>query len=118
MSGSGIYHHLLQPDLRLMLQEDDNVGLHEFCEALYPLVVGEVLEGMAVADAWRVLNACGIERQAEIFEFIEPQQQLSLVQAVDRKHLSQLIEVMAADDRVDLLEHLDEEQVEQLLPLV
>src|SRR4029079_11376984 len=71
-----------------------------------------------VADAWRVLSACGLERQAEIFEFIEPQQQLEMVQSVDRKHLSKLIEVMAADDRVDLLEHMDEEQVEQLLPLV
>lgn len=118
MPGSGIYHHLLQPDLRLMLQEDDEVGLHEFCEALYPVVIAEVLEGMEVEDAWRVLNACSIERQAEIFEFVEPQQQLALVQGLDRKHLSKLIEVMSADDRVDLLEHMDEEQVEQLLPLV
>jgi len=118
MAGSGIYQHLLQPDLRLMLQDDDQVGLREFCEALYPVVVAEVLEGMDVADAWRVLSSCSIERQAEIFEFIEPQQQLALVQAVDRKYLSKLIEVMAADDRVDLLEHLDAEQIEQLLPLV
>jgi magnesium transporter len=118
MAGSGIYHHLLQPDLRLMLHENDEIGLHEFCEALYPVVVAEVLDGIPVDEAWRVLNACRIERQAEIFEFIEPPQQLALVQGLDRKHLSKLIEVMAPDDRVDLLEHMDEEQVEQLLPLV
>jgi magnesium transporter len=118
MSGTGIYHHLLQPDLRMMLAEDDELGLHEFCEALYPVVVAEVLDGLETADALRVLKCCGIERQAEIFEFIEPPQQMELVQALDRRHLSQLLEAMSADDRVDLLEHMDEEQVEQILPLI
>lgn len=118
MSGSGIYHHLLQPDLLLMLREDDEVGLREFCESLYPVVAAEVLEGLDADDAWRVLKSCGVQRQAEIFEFIEPRQQIDLVQAVDREHLSKLIEVMSPDDRVDLLEHLEDEQVEQLLPLV
>ena len=28
-------------DLRLMLQENDHFGLHEFCEALNPVVVAE-----------------------------------------------------------------------------
>jgi magnesium transporter len=118
MAGSGIYQHLLLPDLRLMLQENDADGLKEFCEALYPVVVAEVLEGMDVGEAWRVLNSCSIERQAEIFEFIDPPQQLEMVQEVDRKQLSKLIEVMAPDDRVDLLEHLDADQIEELLPLV
>lgn len=118
MTGSGIYHHLLQPDLRMMLQEDDEYGLHEFCEALYPVVVAEVLEGMSVEEAWRVLKSCGIDRQAEILEFIEPRQQIELVDGIDREHLSKLIEAMSSDDRVDLLEHMDEERVEQILPLI
>jgi magnesium transporter len=118
MSSTGIYHDLLQPDLLMMLSEQDELGLREFCEALYPVVIAEVLDGVPPADVWRVLNSCGIDRQAEIFEFIEPRQQMELVQAVDRKQLSRLIEAMSADDRVDLLEHMDEEQVDQLLPLV
>ncbi len=118
MPQAGIYHDLMQPDVRLMLAEGDQVGLREFCEALYPVVVAEVLDGMSPEEAWQVISSCEIPRQAEIFEFIEPHQQLELVQAVDRKHLSRLIEVMSSDDRVDLLEHMDDEQVEQLLPLV
>jgi len=118
MTGSGIYHHLLQPDLRMMLQEDDELGLQEFCDALYPVVVAEVLEGLDVQEAWRVLKSCSIARQAEILAFIEPQQQLELVDAIDRTHLSKLIEEMSSDDRVDLLEHLDEDRIEQILPLI
>lgn len=118
MTGSGIYHHLLQPDLRMMLQEDDEFGMHEFCEALYPVVIAEVLEGMSPDEAWRVLKTCSIPRQAEILEFIEPNQQVELVEVIERPHLSKLLEEMSADDRVDLLEHMDDEQVEQILPLI
>lgn len=113
-----MYNPLLQPDLKLMLQEDDELGLREFCNVLYPVVVAEVLDGMEPADVWRVLSACDVHRQAEIFEFIAPTQQLELVESVDKKVLSTLIEAMAPDDRVDLLENMPEEQVEALLPLI
>lgn len=117
-SRSLVYNPLLQPDLKLMLAEGDEVGLQQFCEVLNPIIVAEVLQGLDPADAWRVLSSSSIERQAEIFETIEPEQQTELVAAVDRKHLSQLVEAMSADDRVDLLEHMDEEQLEALLPLI
>lgn len=118
MANTGIFHDLLQPDLRIMLDENDDVGLHEFCEALNPIVIAEVLDGLSDREAWRVLSASPLERQVEIFEHVERQQQLELVPLMEKKHLSKLIERMSSDDRVDLLEHLDEEQVEQLLPLV
>ena len=59
-----------------------------------------------------------MRHQAEIFECIEPKQQIELVASVDREHLSKLIEAMSADDRVALLEHMNEEQIEALLPLI
>lgn len=118
MAATGIYHHLLLPDLRLMLQEDDAHGLKEFCEALNPVVVAEVLQGLPPNEAQRVLSHGALECQAKIFAFIEPTKQIDLVEAMDRQHLSKLIEAMAPDDRVDLLEHLDEERVEAILPLV
>jgi magnesium transporter len=117
-AGTLVYNPLLQPDLKLMLAEGDDVGLQQFCEVLNPIIVAEVLQGMPPADIWRVLSSTTIERQAEIFETIEPAEQVELVASVDRKHLSQLVEAMSADDRVDLLEHMDEEQLEALLPLI
>ena len=116
--GSRVYNPLLQPDLRLMLSENDELGLQQFCDVLNPVIVAEVLQGLGPADVWRVLSSTGIERQAEIFELIEPSQQIELVGSIDRQHLSQLVEAMSPDDRVDLLEHMDEEQLEALLPLI
>ncbi|HET6424240.1 MAG TPA: magnesium transporter [Planctomycetaceae bacterium] len=118
MPQTGIYHDLIQPDVRIMLTEDDREGLRVFGEALYPVVIAEVLDGLSPDEAWKVIGGCTVERQAEIFEFIEPHQQMELVQSIDRQQLSRLIEVMSSDDRVDLLSHMDEEQVEQLLPLI
>lgn len=112
------YGPLLQPDLKLMLIEDDEVGMQQFCEVLNPVIVAEVLHGLDSKSTWRVLSASPMERQAEIFEMIEPDQQIELVSSIDREHLSKLIEAMAPDDRVDLLEHMDEEQLESLLPLI
>lgn len=113
-----MYNQLLQPDLVLMIAEGDDTGLHEFCEVLNPVVVAEVLQGLDAKDAWHVLGACDVSRQAEILELIEPAQQIEMVNAVDRPRLSKIIEVMSPDDRVDLLGHLEEEQVEALLPLI
>jgi magnesium transporter len=118
MAATGIYHHLLLPDLRLMLQEQDRNGLAEFCEALNPVVAAEVLQGLKPDEVLRVLSHGSIEKQAEIFSFIEPTKQIELVEAMEREHLSRLIEAMAPDDRVDLLEHLDEDHVEAILPLI
>ncbi|MFO1041988.1 MAG: magnesium transporter [Planctomycetaceae bacterium] len=117
-AGTLVYNPLLQPDLKLMLAEGDEIGLQEFCKVLNPIIVAEVLQGLEPAETWRVLSSTNIELQAEIFEMIEPSQQIELVANIDRKHLSQLVEAMSADDRVDLLEHMDEEQLEALLPLM
>jgi magnesium transporter len=113
-----IYNPLLQPDVKLMLAENDLVGLQQFCEVLNPVIVAEVLVGLDSESTWRVLSASDIQHQAQIFEFIEPAQQIELVASVDRERLSPLIEAMSPDDRVDLLEHMDEEQLESLLPLI
>lgn len=112
------YRSLLFPDLRMTLDADDDDGLREFCEALHPAVVAEVIDELEPAELWRVLVSCEAELQAEIFGFFEPRLQIDVVEVADRKRLSRLIEEMAPDDRVDVLELLDEEQVESLLPLM
>jgi len=113
-----LFNSLLLPDLRVMLEEEDGEGLREFCSALYPGVAAEVLEGLDPGQAWEVLTHCDPKAQAYIFQFLPLPYQVSLVEVVDRNALSKLIEEMPPDDRVDLLERMDHEDVENLLPLV
>lgn len=113
-----MYEQLVLPDLREMLDTNDELGMAEFCRALYPGVVAEVLVGLEASDAWKVLSKCEVERQAEIFEFLPIPVQVDLVEGIDRKSLLALIEEMAPDDRVDLLGRLEPQKVEALLPLI
>ncbi|MDA0832599.1 MAG: magnesium transporter [Planctomycetota bacterium] len=118
MHQNSMYRSLLLPDLRVMLSENDEAGLSEFCDALHPAVSAEVLEELESREAWRVLTHCDVRRQAEIFEFLDHPQQMMLVDVVERKELSKLIEAMSADERVDVLSKMDPGHVENLLPLM
>ena len=109
---------LLLPDLRELLVAGDTEGVAGFCEALHPAAVAEVLEGLEANESWRVLACCSSEQQAVIFSYFDLPDQLQLVETVPRESFSRLIEEMAPDDRVDLLERLDRERVENLLPMV
>lgn len=113
-----MFHQLMLPDLRAMLEENDETGLAEFCNVLHPAVAAEVLEGLDAAGCWRVIQHCSLEKQVEIFEFLSINQQVALVDVIDRPTLSRMLEQMAPDDRVDLLSRLDEDHVEALLPLI
>jgi len=113
-----LYSSLLQPDLRQMVAENDDVGLHEFCDALLPGVAAEVLEDVEPESTWKVLSHCEPPRQAEIFQYLSMPAQVRLVNLIDRQSLSRIIEQLPADDRVDLLERLEPERVEEVLPLV
>lgn len=115
---ASLYHSLLLPDLKQMVDENDEAGLAEFCHALFPAVAAEVLEGLDAPSAWKVLQHCDAARQAEIFQFLPIPAQIQLVDCIDRPALSRIIEQMAADDRVDLLGRMDTEHVEALMPLI
>ncbi len=111
-------YQLLLPDLRLMLAENDEQGMKEFCEALFPAVSAEILTELTPEEAWKVLSRCSLPRLVEIFEYFTLPFQVELVDLMDRDRLSRLLEEMAPDDRVDLLERLDPDHVEAILPLV
>jgi len=113
-----MYNPLLLPEVREMLDSGDETGLHEFCVALHPGVVAEVIEDLDIAEIWRILSHCDVDRQVQIFSFFTLPKQEELVENTGRERVSTLLEEMAPDDRVDLLERLDPEQVNQLLPMI
>ncbi|MFN0050881.1 MAG: magnesium transporter [Planctomycetales bacterium] len=113
-----MYDPLLLPELREMLLEQDERAMKEFCEVFHAGVVAETLEALPNDEIWRVLLQSPLQRQVEIFEYINLSRQGELVATLDKPHLSALLEVMAPDDRVDLLKTMEDSQVELLLPLI
>jgi magnesium transporter len=113
-----MYGQLLLPEVQEMLQEQDCSGLREFCDALHPAVIAQVLEKLTNQEIWQVLDNCGLHRRVEIVEFLTLNRQLGLVRDMDKDHLSQLVRGMSPDNCVDLLEKMDQGEVDSLLQLL
>lgn len=113
-----IYNPLLLPELREMLAENDETGLREVVEELHAATVAEFSEGLTPEETWRLLSFASLERQAEIFSFFSTAKQVALVEAADQKHMADLLAEMPPDDRVDLIQLLDPDVVDELMPLV
>ncbi|MEQ8846319.1 magnesium transporter [Botrimarina sp.] len=113
---------LYLPELREMIAADDEAELREFVNALMPARVAEFMEGLDPAEAWRVLRSADPERRVEVFGFFDAPKQAAIVQRLvdsgDADSVSGLVADLPADDRVDLLNDLDEPAVEELLPLL
>lgn len=113
-----MYRELMLPELQMMLQENDTAAMAEFCQVLHPVVVAECLECIDSEEAWNVLKNCPLERQVEVFEFMNLPEQVELTAQIERGRLTRLLEEMAHDDRVDLLSRMAPKRVENLLPSI
>jgi magnesium transporter len=112
-------HPLFGPEVRLMLDDNDEPAMRAFCENLHPATVAEALaEGFSVEESWRVLGQSPIGSQANIFGYFPSEKQIALVEGTGTPHMARLIERMSHDDRVDLLRHLPKEVSDGLLRLV
>ncbi|HKB40740.1 MAG TPA: magnesium transporter [Gemmataceae bacterium] len=112
-------HPLFTPEVRLMLEENNEAALAELCDALHPATIGETLdEGFTVEEVWRILGHTSIQNQAAIFEYFPLERQVELVEGTGRQHMARLIEEMSPDDRADLLRRLPQPVADSLLRLV
>ena len=109
---------LYLPELREMLTERSESDLREFCTALHPARTAEFMEGLNVDEAWQVLKYAELPLREEIFTFLSPEMQLGILATQDRAEVSDLIVQLAADDRVDLLQELEGDIVDEILPLL
>ncbi len=109
---------LFLPEIREMLETNDQVGLAEFCTALHPGRTAEYMDGLDPQESWAVLKSTDIEHRVQIFGFLEEERQVQIVESSDPTELSELIAEMPSDDRVDLLNKVDPQIVEAMLPLI
>ncbi len=109
---------LFLPELREMLAEGNAQELREFCTALHPSKAAEFMEGLASAEAWRVLQHADMHQRGEIFSYFEYDRQVAMLQAEDERQVAELVTHIPADDAVDLLSELPDKRVEQILALV
>ncbi len=109
---------LYLPELREMLAQSSESDLREFCTALHPARTAEFMEGLTPDEAWQVLKYAEPNLREEIFTFFPHEQQINLLETQARGEVAELIVELAADDRVDLLDEVSEQVVDEILPLL
>jgi magnesium transporter len=110
---------LYLPELREMLAEHRDDELREFCNTLYhPLRTAEFMEGLNAHEAWQVLRHADVPQRVEIFGYFHRERQITILEQESRDEVAELIEALAHDDRVDLLQELDQAITDELLPLL
>lgn len=109
---------LYLPELREMLAEKSAEDLREFCTALHPARTAEFMEGLSPNESWEVLQYADPHVREEIFSFFGRETQADMLATQDRQQVAQLIAGLAADDRVDLLQDLEPQVVDEILPLL
>jgi len=109
---------LFLPELREMLANDDRVELEEFCVALNAGRTAEFMEGLDDHDVWRVLQYANPERRAEIFGYFPEVRQVAMLDQEQATEVAALVDEIAADDRVDLMQSLPEDRVAKILNLL
>ena len=112
-------HTLFSPEVKYLLEENNEEGMKVFCESLHPATVAEALAADLPPDqVWRFLKHTSIKNQAAIFEYFPIDWQVQMVEGVGREHMAELIELMSHDDRVELMRRLMPRVAESLLRLV
>lgn len=109
---------LLVPELRELLASGDFQTIRAFCDETHPATVAELIGGLETPEIWSILHLLPVEKRAEIFPHFELQQQVELATGENRRAIATLLEEMAPDERADLVQGLDDEVREELLPLV
>ena len=116
--GDKMVNTLFLPELREMLAEENQADLEEFCVALNPGRTAEFMEGLSDPEIWKVLQFALPERRAEIFGYFPEERQLAMLHLQQPIEVAKLVEEIPADDRVDLIQELPEDRVDEIMPLL
>ena len=112
------FKSLVQPDIRQMVRDGDKAGMKAVMDVMHPAVAASILEDLNDQEIWTVLDNAPLATRVEIFEYLALRRQEELVRQLDQGRLSQLLEEMSPDDRVDLLSRMPTERVEEILRLI
>jgi len=110
-------------DLRLqsaalasLLTRGDEISARTALAAHHPANLAAILPTLPLDLRLRALASLPVERQAQVFGYLAPADQLTLARALSRKDLGAMFAAMAHDERADLFKRLSEEEREALLP--
>jgi magnesium transporter len=109
---------ILVPELLELINSGDSAALEAVVNAVHPAEMADFVAALDDADVWRLLGAIPHRQAAEIFSNFELSRQVQLASGANRRAMAHMLEDLPHDDRADLVQRLDPQVAEQILPLV
>lgn len=109
---------LLLPELREMLADNNIDEMKEFCSALHPASVADFLVGLTPSEIWSILRNIEPATRADIFSYFDEDLQVQIIESAPRSEIAEFIEHLPSDDRVDILDEVEDQVVDELMPLI
>lgn len=106
---------LYLPELREMLNEQKVDDMRDFCDAMHPGVTAEFMEGLSADETWQIIQHAEPPLPAEIFRYCSEEKQVAILENQDRAQMALLITELVPDDRVDILDSVSEDVVDDIL---
>ncbi len=109
---------LLLPEIEELARKGDAAAIRTAVEELHPADIADFVQHLDVADGGRLIGALEVRPAADVFEHLEPERQVALIDALGRPRLVPILDQKSPDDRADLARRLPPATVEALLPLL
>ena len=106
------------PELREMLAENNAAEMREFCTAIHPVRAAEFLEGLEPLQIWTIIQHADLSERVEIFNYLDEETQADIMEAAPREDIAEFISHLPSDDRVDALQSVEDQVVDELMPLI
>ncbi len=109
---------ILVPELLDLLDSGDTETLRQIISDQHPAQMAEFIAALEDPDVWRVVETLRQTDAAELFSNFDLERQVQLAGGTNRQAMARMLEALPHDDRVDLVQRLDTQVAEEILPLV
>lgn len=109
---------LLKPEIEKFLIAKDIDGLKEAFQIFEPIELKELLQSLSLPQTLSIFSILDIDVSARIFEELEPDEQVEIIEGIDKARKAKLLDELRPDDRVDFLQEIPDELTEHLLSIM
>lgn len=109
---------LMEPGRSGLYASGDRAAREEALAGVHPATAAAFLSELAASEVWGLLKAMEPEQAAEVFAVLEDQLQVQLTREASAEELVPLLAELAPDDRADLVQAMDEDVLDEVLPLL
>ncbi|NLY42316.1 MAG: magnesium transporter [Desulfovibrionales bacterium] len=109
---------IFAPELLELITLEDTDTLQDVASSMHPAEMADFVAALEDTDVWRLLLLLPMQQAAEIFSHFDLDRQVDLASDVNRQAMAHMLEALPHDDRADLVNRLEPQVAEQILPLV